>query len=144
MSDVHFDDPTPDEDEKPVGIPAKDLRALREKARRAEVAERELAFAKAGIPLDDKRTPYFQAGYKGEVDPESIKAAWSDAFGAQEPPPAQAIPHTERQAHEQMAAAMQAGTPPTSTITADDISRAQSPEEVLRMASELGILSTRE
>lgn len=41
---------------------------------RADALQRQLDFAKAGIPLDHPMTDYLVAGYKGEATPEAIKA----------------------------------------------------------------------
>ena len=48
---------------------------------RAQYEERE-TFAKAGVPVDDPRFPYFKAGYPGDKTPEAIKAEWDRTFGA--------------------------------------------------------------
>lgn len=53
----------------------------KDNAARAEKAERELAFAKAGLDLSDKKVKYFIAGYDGELDADKIKsAAVEDGF----------------------------------------------------------------
>ena len=41
--------------------------------------KRELAFAKAGIPLDDPKMNYFVKGYDGELEVEAIREAASSA-----------------------------------------------------------------
>jgi hypothetical protein len=41
---------------------------------RADAAERKLAFAQAGVPLDHPMTEYLVNGYKGEATPDAIKA----------------------------------------------------------------------
>ena len=83
-----------EDDQQHVGIPRKDLRALRDRSRklddaekRAADAERKLAFAQAGIDLSDKRAGLFVKGYDGEHSPDAIKAAWEDLFGQPAPPP---------------------------------------------------------
>lgn len=55
-----------------------------EASKRAETAERKLAFAEAGINLADKRAAVFVKGYDGELEPEKVKAAWSELFGSGE------------------------------------------------------------
>lgn len=94
------------------------IRQLREKAKRADEAdaraaqaERELAFAKAGIPLNDPRSSYFQAGYQDEMTPEKIKSTWDSTFGPQDasPPP---IPASEVEAHQRIASAADGAAPP--------------------------------
>ena len=75
MSDDNGTEPEITEDEY-VRLPKADLQQLRAKARKAEDAERRLAFAEAGIPLGDKRASYFVKGYDGELNPDAIKADW--------------------------------------------------------------------
>lgn len=59
----------------------------REMKARAEKAERSLAFATAGIKLDDPKNKYFVNGYDGEIKPEDIKKAALEAgFLAEEKP----------------------------------------------------------
>ena len=41
--------------------------------------KRELAFAKAGLPMDDPKMSYFIKGYEGEMEPEAIREAASEA-----------------------------------------------------------------
>ena len=57
-----------------------DIRGLRRAANqakklKAEMAQirRELAFAKAGLPLDDPKMNYFIRGYDGEMEPDVIR-----------------------------------------------------------------------
>lgn len=57
-----------------------DIRGLRRAANqakklKAEMAQirRELAFAKAGLPLDDPKMNYFIRGYDGEMEPDIIR-----------------------------------------------------------------------
>lgn len=86
MTDT-FGDPN-EPQAKTVTMSRKDIKRLEEQAKAGREAkerlaqlERERAFVQAGVPLDDKRTPYFIAGYQGKDDPEAIKAAWTEAFG---------------------------------------------------------------
>jgi DNA-binding PucR family transcriptional regulator len=41
--------------------------------------KRELAFAKAGIPLTDPKMNYFVKGYEGELEPDAIREAATEA-----------------------------------------------------------------
>lgn len=50
-------------------------KALREKAQAAEAAQRELAFAKAGIDLNVSAAKYFVKAYDGDLTPEAIRSA---------------------------------------------------------------------
>lgn len=91
MSD-EFDD---EAEERLVTLKRDEIRALEKRAKaaeeaqaRAEAAERQLAFAKAGIDLTDPKLSYFVKGYEGDLDPEAIKAkAIADRFI--DPPDAQ-------------------------------------------------------
>lgn len=63
----------------------KQAKEYAEAAARAEKAERRLAFAEAGINLSDKRAALFIKGYDGELEPEKVKAAWTEYFGEAKP-----------------------------------------------------------
>lgn len=65
---------------------AGDIKSLRRAANgkkqlEKELAElkRELAFARAGLPMDDPRMNYFIKGYDGEMDAEAIRTAALEA-----------------------------------------------------------------
>lgn len=57
----------------------KEVQELRQLKMEAESAKRELAFAKAGIPMDTPMAKYFIKGYDGELTPEAIRGAASEA-----------------------------------------------------------------
>jgi hypothetical protein len=83
MSDNY--DETPDDGDE-------DFKNLRAKAKRADALEREntqmkreLAFTKAGIPMDDPKVGYFVKGYDGELDPSAIRSAAEEAGFIQAP-----------------------------------------------------------
>lgn len=69
-------------------LSVEDLRALRAASKErdtlsAQIAaqNRELAFARAKIDMDDPRTKYFIKGYDGDLTPEAIRAqAEADGF----------------------------------------------------------------
>ena len=90
MSD--YDDDDFDEQPQPKQNWRRKLEAEAEAGRKAQEdlaqARRELAFAKAGIDLNDPRMAYFVAGYKGSDDPDAIKAEAVRA-GFMQPPPEQ-------------------------------------------------------
>jgi hypothetical protein len=82
MSD-NYTDPIEDDDD---GDGTEDFKNLRAKARKAAKLEqenvlmrRELAFIKAGVPMDDPKTGYFVKGYDGELDPQAIRQAAIEA-----------------------------------------------------------------
>lgn len=94
MSD-NYTDPLDDDD----ADPADDFKNLRAKAKKADRLEpevvalrKELAFVKAGIPMEDPKMSYFVKGYEGELDPSAIKQAAIEAgfiaAPTQEPDPA--------------------------------------------------------
>jgi hypothetical protein len=63
-----------------------DIKGLRQAANKAKKLERELAqmqrelaFHKAGIPLNDPRMNYFVKGYEGELEAEAIRSAAVEA-----------------------------------------------------------------
>lgn len=81
MSDNYSDDFDLDDMEE-----SNDIRSLRKAANaakrlKAENAQmkRELAFAKAGLPLDDPKMNYFVKGYDGELDADAIREAATSA-----------------------------------------------------------------
>jgi hypothetical protein len=58
------------------------LRRAEEAENRAELAERRLAFASAGVTTDI-RGEYFAKGYDGDTSPEAVKAAWEALYPPQ-------------------------------------------------------------
>ena len=104
-NDTHDDDDRGDED----------FKNLRAKARKADQyerelaqAKRELAFVRAGVPLDDPKMTYFVKGYDGDLEPDAIRSAAIEA-GFMQAPPAQSDPVVEAAAAGQ-AAVMAAST----------------------------------
>lgn len=90
MSDNYMDDDL-DVDEQSDETP-KGLRRAANKSKKleAELAElkRELAFAKAGLAMDDPKMKYFIKGYDGEMEADAIREAATDAgFIQAEPDP---------------------------------------------------------
>lgn len=57
----------------------KEVAELRKQKAEAEEAKRELAFAKAGIPMETPMAKYFIKGYDGELTPEAIREAATEA-----------------------------------------------------------------
>ena len=123
MSDTEYDenDSTPEgQDEQPKGG---DIRALRKAAEDGKKAKREVAFLRAGIDPDDKRMSYFVKGYDGELDPNAIKQAATDAgfiaAAPQTPDPA------VQQAQQGQAAVMAAASGVQPEFNADSIAMQQ-------------------
>lgn len=108
MSDNYIE-PIDDDDEGGD----EDFKNLRAKARKASKYEqenltlkRELAFIKAGVPMEDPKMGYFVKGYEGELDPAAIRQAAIEAgFMAA---PSQAPDPRIVQAQQGQAAVMQA------------------------------------
>lgn len=89
MTNTYVPDNDPDDDDVQVAqIPAHDLRNLRKAAKERDdmaaklsARDRELAFAKAKLDLEDPRIRYFIKGYDGELSSEAIRAqAEEDGF----------------------------------------------------------------
>lgn len=92
-----------------------DFKNLRAKARKADTLEREnaqikreLAFVKAGVPLDDPKMSYFVKGYDGDLEPDAIRTAAVEA-GFMAPPQQQSDPVVD-EARSGQAAAMAASS----------------------------------
>jgi hypothetical protein len=85
MSDNYSDDLDSDIEED--SLPG--LRRAANKSKKLESEnqslKRELAFAKAGLPLDDPKMRYFVKGYDGEMEAEAIRAAAVEAGFYQQP-----------------------------------------------------------
>jgi hypothetical protein len=76
-----YDDDVPEQESDNANI-----RQLREKAKRADELQAQLAdlqrkeaFRSAGIDPADKRAGYFVKGYEGDLDPEAIRTAATEA-----------------------------------------------------------------
>lgn len=142
-------DPTenPPTEEEPRGL-RKQIEEQASKAREAEAraaaAERELAFAKAGLPLDDPKMGYFVKGYEGDLTPEAIKAAAESAGFLS--PPAPEIPAEELAQHQQAANLAGTGQPAGGWTGAvhdnpqyrAEIFQARSPEEAMAVMAKYG------
>lgn len=91
MSDNNYINDDLDLEDEDAGTDIRSLRRAAQSAKKlkAENAklQREIAFAKAGLPLSDPKMNYFIKGYDGELDPEAIREAASQAgfIAAQEP-----------------------------------------------------------
>lgn len=118
------------------------IRSLESKAKKADeyeiraaAAERELAFAKAGIDLNDQKLSYFRKGYDGDLDPEEIRSAAAEAgFIA---PPAGSGDAQELAAQQRIANAGSEAIAPSDPSPLEDRMRAaQSPEEIMAIVAE--------
>lgn len=120
MSDNYTDDFDFEEEEQT------DIRSLRKAANaakrlKAENAQmkRELAFAKAGIPLEDPRMSYFVKGYDGELEPDAIREAATTAGFLQVEQPQEEAPSPETQ---QATQAQQRVMAASAGATSEDVS----------------------
>lgn len=132
-----------------------DIRNLRKAAKAAkrlqselQQVKRELAFAKAGLPLDDPKMNYFVKGYDGEMDAEAIReAALAAGFIAQPQAevPAQAPEHQAAVAAQQRVMAASAGAVSEDVSEAAALSRMEAAmsegglEAMLEIARQYGI-----
>lgn len=100
-----------DPGDKRVSMKRSNIDRLEAKAERADAAERQLAFLKAGINPEDERQQYFFNGYKGEIDASAIKQA-AIAAGFLSEPDTGAATRSAGEAAERVASAA-AGQSPT-------------------------------
>jgi hypothetical protein len=136
--DVYEDEPAPQRE-------SKDLRLLRQKAEKADTLEpenarlkKELAFTKAGIPLDDPKTSYFVKGYEGDLTAEAIKAeAIKAGFLAAEDPP---VPAEDVAAVTAVAEAAKGAALNPKVDRAALYAQANTPAEVIALASANGTM----
>jgi len=78
-----YDDEAGDQAKDPVRSRMKKLeRDLQERDKQlveGQAAQRELAFLKAGVPVDNPMAKYFVKGYDGEINSDAIRAAAQEA-----------------------------------------------------------------
>lgn len=112
----------------------KQVADLTPKAERADAADRELAFAKAGVDITDERNGYFVRGYTGDLTVEAIKeAATKGGFltGQTIADPENPEPvDDDAEALARRAEAM-GGEPPAPPGLAEAIANAKTPAEVM-------------
>ena len=112
----------------------KELAEAKKAAAEAAEAKRELAFIKAGVPMDNPMSRYFVKAYDGDLDPDAIKQA---ALEAQLISPPDQIPQDEAQAWSrtnQVAAG--AGTSHAPVDWNQRISQARTEAEVMAILAE--------
>lgn len=151
MSDQDDDVLEEEEDDQPtdVRLSVKDLRALRKKARqyddlavKSATLEREMAFAKAKLDLDDPRIGYFVKAYSGELTSEAIRAvAEKDGFLASSK--REEVPTQELATHQRFVDASTGADSVNNVKLEDAIRAARSPEEVLDIMEKAGFPTTR-
>jgi hypothetical protein len=112
-----------------------EVKTLREKAAEAEKLQKELAFSKAGIPMDAPMAKYFIKGYEGEFTPEAIRKAAEEANLLQAQTPTAPIP--EQQAWSRMQKASTAGETSEPVVDWNQrINQAKSADEVMQLLAQ--------
>jgi ribosomal protein L12E/L44/L45/RPP1/RPP2 len=112
----------------------KEVNDLRQLKAEAETAKRELAFAKAGIPMDSPIAKYFIKGYDGELTPEAIHEAATEAGLVAQPKPNPLKQEAEAWARSnQVAAGINLSDEPVDWATR--IANATSEKEVMEILS---------
>ena len=114
------------DNEEDNSIPS--LRRAANKAKKLETelrfVKRELAFARAGIPMDDPKMGYFVKGYEGEMEADSIRAAAIEAGFISPPQQNQAAPEQTRSFEsQQKVMAASAGAIPEDTTEEAAVAR---------------------
>jgi len=117
MSDNYTE--TDDDFDDEIQTEQNDIKSLRRAASQKKKLEaeleqykRELAFAKAGIPLDDPKMKYFVKGYDGEYLPDSIREAAIEAGFFQVQQEEQSVDASQEMAAQQRVMAASAGAMP--------------------------------
>lgn len=140
--DFSYDEDDTQQDEKRISLSRDQIRGLETKAKqadaseaRAAAAERELAFAKAGIDLNDSKLSYFRKGYEGDMEPDQIRAAAAEAgFIA---PPGLPGANDELLAQQRIANAGSEGVAPADeSALRDKMMNASSAEEIAALVAE--------
>lgn len=148
MADTDLDTEDQEHEDGPKGLRAhvkrleSQLKEVQDRAARADALERELAFSKAGIDLNDSKTKYFVRGYDGDLDPEAIrKQAEEDGFLKVETPPPD--PNLAASSRIDEAAA---GEPDPARLAEfnERIRAAKNPDEVLSISEEFGVVTSRQ
>lgn len=118
---------------------AKAAKRAEEAEAKAAAAERRLAFAEAGVKLDDPKAKWFVKGYDGDIDAAAIKAAAAEAGLVESTEPAAQVPADEQQAHERIANTSTGADAPQGRDFRAEMMAAKSPEELHRIAREAGV-----
>lgn len=132
-----------DNDDGQTQLSIEDLRNLRNAAKERDTLSaqvnaqnRELAFARAKIDIDDPKLKYFVKGYEGDLTPEAIRAqAEADGFFQK----SQAVDNRQDMAGQQRIANASSGAGETATPDlAAKLRDASSQEEVMALMIEAG------
>lgn len=140
-----------DDDKSFTQITVKDLKNLRQAfkerndlATKTSQYERELAFAKAKLDLEDPKIGYFMKGYDGDLTPDAIRER-AEADGFLTPPPTnqnQSDNRGDMQAQQRIARASAGAGETSLPDLAELIAQANSPEEVMKLVQSAGDIPT--
>jgi hypothetical protein len=136
--DEFYEDDDQPQESNPVRARMKQLekeaKDLRKQVAEAQAAQKELAFAKAGIDLNSPMAKYFVKGYDGELTPEAIRMA---AEEAQLVAPQKQVEDTDKAGwQESNKIASGAVTAPNVPSWIDRINEANSESELLEIFAE--------
>jgi len=121
----------------------KRLESDRDKARqKAAALERENAFLKAGVNPEDPKAKWLVKGYDGDLTPEAIKQAATDAgiLRQAEEPPKDEVPAEEQQAHQRLEQTSEGASSGGQRDFHAEMRAAKSTEELHRIAREAGVV----
>lgn len=113
-----------------------EVETLRLKAAEADKLQKELAFSKAGIPMDAPMAKYFIKGYEGEFTPEAIRKAAEEANLIEVPK--METPSSEQQAWQRMKTASSSGQtsePPVDWVS--KINGAKNADEIMQLLAQI-------
>lgn len=130
------DEPAQEPNPRTVTLSRKQIRSLEQKAARADAAERELAFAKAGVDLADPKLSYFVKGYSGDLTPDAIKQEAVNAgfLAAPQPDVETASKEAELDAHDRL------GSAAAGASTSDKTDLGQKMREAFAAEGQAGVL----
>jgi len=126
MADDAYDDSNEDQTGE-----SHDIRELRRKAREADELqarlaslEREHAFVRAGVAVDDPKFKYFVKAYDGDLTPEAIRSELEQTGLTQPARSSAPAADPNDAAHQRMAMASTGGAPPAELTWRDALAEA--------------------
>lgn len=129
-ADESVEEPEPTEEPQSKGVRQR-MKQLEEEAEAGRQAQRELAFRKAGVNLDDEdpKVRFFVDKYDGKVEPEAISKLATDLGIVA--PPAPVTPPAEQEGLARMTQVAAGGAaPPAVTDWVAEINKGQTTAEV--------------
>jgi DNA-binding NarL/FixJ family response regulator len=120
-----------------------EVKVLRQQADEAKGAQRELAFVKAGVDLSSNMSKYFVKGYDGELTPEAIRAAATEANLIQNQAPQQVVPQQEKQAWDRVGGASRMGDSTDAVVDyVSKMANTKSEKEVMELLTQIRMNQT--